>query len=164
MWSLPPTDSLLHFLSLVAIAAQGMTAALAAGRRSMDWLGVCFLGCITALGGGTLRDLLLGHFPLTWVQNPILLALAGGAAVATILTARLVHRLRVAFIVLDAIGLGVFTMIGCDVAWQMDASLLLVFVSVLLSGCAVVVLGVVRCFEVPLLFCSDFYATVWVVT
>ena len=44
MWSLPPTDSVLHFLSLVAIAAQGITAALAAGRRSMDWLGVCFLG------------------------------------------------------------------------------------------------------------------------
>ena len=44
MWSLPPSDSVLHFLSLVAVAAQGMTAALAAGRRSMDWLGVCFLG------------------------------------------------------------------------------------------------------------------------
>ena len=118
MWSLPPSDSVLHFLSLVAVAAQGMTAALAAGRRSMDWLGVCFLGCITALGGGTLRDLLLGHYPLAWVQNPIYLALAGGAAFLTILFARLVHRLKLAFIVLDAIGLVVFTMTGCDVAWQ----------------------------------------------
>src|ERR1700761_293582 len=104
MWSLP-SDSVLHFLSLVAVAAQGMTAALAAGRRSMDWLGVCFLGCITALGGGTLRDLLLGHYPLAWVQHPIYLALAGGAAFLTILFARLVHRLQLAFIVLDAIRL-----------------------------------------------------------
>jgi uncharacterized membrane protein YeiH len=53
MWSLPSTDSVLHIFSLVAVAAQAMTAALAAGRRSMDWAGVCMLGCITALGGGT---------------------------------------------------------------------------------------------------------------
>ncbi|MEW6149511.1 MAG: TRIC cation channel family protein, partial [Pseudomonadota bacterium] len=57
MWSLPPTDSVLHVLALVAITAEGMTAALAAGRRSMDYVGVCLLACITALGGGTLRDL-----------------------------------------------------------------------------------------------------------
>jgi uncharacterized membrane protein YeiH len=61
MWSLPSTDSVLHILSLVAVAAQAMTAALAAGRRSMDWAGVCMLGRITALGGGTIRDVWLGH-------------------------------------------------------------------------------------------------------
>ena len=75
MWNLPPSDSVLHVLSLVALAAQAMTAALAAGRRSMDWVGVCMLGCITALGGGTIRDVLLGHYPLLWVQNPSYLAL-----------------------------------------------------------------------------------------
>ncbi|MGA7999212.1 MAG: trimeric intracellular cation channel family protein, partial [Bradyrhizobium sp.] len=41
MWGLPPSDSVLHLLSLVALAAQAMTAALAAGKRSMDWVGVC---------------------------------------------------------------------------------------------------------------------------
>jgi uncharacterized membrane protein YeiH len=56
MWNLPPSDSVLHLLAFVALAAQAMTAALAAGRRSMDWVGVCMLGCITALGGGTIRD------------------------------------------------------------------------------------------------------------
>jgi uncharacterized membrane protein YeiH len=164
MWSLPPTDSVLHLLSLVAVAAQGMTAALAAGRRSMDWLGVCFLGCITALGGGTLRDLFLGHYPLAWVQNPIYLALAGGAAFLTILMARLVHRLKVAFIVLDAIGLVVFTMTGCDIAWQMDATLPIVIVSGMVTGCAGGVLRDVLCNDVPLLFRSELYASVSVVT
>src|ERR1043166_1893449 len=91
MWNLPPGDSVLHYLSLVALAAQAMTAALAAGRRSMDWAGVCMLGCITALGGGTIRDVLLGHYPLVWVQNPSYLALTAIAAFATILIARLVH-------------------------------------------------------------------------
>src|SRR5580692_4557935 len=93
MWSLPPSDTVLHLLSMVALAAQAMTAALAAGRRSMDWAGVCMLGCITALGGGTIRDVLLGHYPLLWVQSPSLLALTAVAAFLAIPIARMVHRL-----------------------------------------------------------------------
>jgi uncharacterized membrane protein YeiH len=112
MWTLPPPDSILHILLFIAVAAQAMTAALAAGRRSMDWFGVMMLGCITALGGGTIRDVLLGHYPLVWVLHPTLLLLSAGAALATIVFARLVHRLTTAFLVLDAIGLVVFTMAG----------------------------------------------------
>src|SRR5512141_948607 len=117
MWGLPPSDSVLHLLSLVALAAQAMTAALAAGKRSMDWAGVCLLGCITALGGGTIRDVLLGHYPLASVHNPSFLARTAGAAFVTLLIARAVHRLSLAFLVLGAIGLVVSTMAGCDVAW-----------------------------------------------
>jgi uncharacterized membrane protein YeiH len=87
MWGLPPGDTVLHVLSLVALAAQAMTAALAAGRRSMDWVGVCLLGCLTALGGGTIRDVVLGHYPLPWVQNPSYLAITAIAAFATVLIA-----------------------------------------------------------------------------
>ena len=164
MWNMPPSDSVLHVLSLVALAAQAMTAALAAGRRSMDWVGVCLLGCVTALGGGTIRDLLLGHYPLAWVQNPSYLELTVVAAFITILVARLVHRLYLAFLVLDAIGLVVFTMTGCDVAWQMDATLPIVIVSGMITGCAGGVLRDILCNDVPLLFRSELYASVSVVT
>lgn len=164
MWSLPPSDSVLHILSFVALAAQAMTAALAAGRRSMDWFGVGMLGGITALGGGTIRDILLGHYPLAWVQNPVYLELTIAAAFCTILIARLVHRLYVAFMVLDAIGLVVFTMTGCDVAWQMDASLPIVIVSGMITGCAGGVLRDILCNDVPLLFRAELYASVSVVT
>ncbi len=164
MWNLPLNDSVLQFLALVALAAQAMTAALAAGRRSMDWVGVCLLGCVTALGGGTIRDVLLGHYPLAWVAQPSFLAIAGVAAFITILIARAVHRLNIAFLVLDAIGLVVFTMAGCDVAWQMDASLPIVIVSGMITGCAGGVLRDILCNEVPLLFRSELYASVSVVT
>src|SRR6266702_7065431 len=164
MWTLPPTDSVLHVLSFVAVPAQAMTAALAAGKRSMDWAGVCMLGCITALGGGTIRDVLLGHYPLLWVQNPIYLGLTAIAALVTIPIARLVHRLSLAFLVLDAIGLVVFTMAGCDVAWQIDASLPIVIVAGMITGCAGGVLRDILCNDVPLLFRSELYASVSVVT
>jgi uncharacterized membrane protein YeiH len=164
MWNLPPADSVLHFLLFVALAAQAMTAALAAGRRSMDWAGVCMLGAITALGGGTIRDVLLGHYPLVWVAQPSYLAITAIAAFVTILISRAVHRLNVAFLVLDAIGLVVFTMAGCDVARQMDASLPIVIVSGMITGCAGGVLRDILCNDVPLLFRSELYASVSVVT
>jgi uncharacterized membrane protein YeiH len=166
MPGLPPSDMVLHALSLIALAAQAMTAALAAGKRSMDWVGVCMLGCITALGGGTIRDVLLGHYPLVWVQHPSYLLLTAGAALATILIARLVHRLNTAFLVLDAIGLVVFTMAGCDVARQIDPSLPLVIVVVagMITGCAGGVLRDILCNDVPLLFRAEIYASVSIVT
>jgi uncharacterized membrane protein YeiH len=166
MWNLPVSDVVLYGLSLVALAAQAMTAALAAGKRSMDWVGVCMLGCITALGGGTIRDVLLGHDPLVWVQHPSFLLLTAGAALATILVARVVHRLNAAFLVLDAIGLVVFTMAGCDVAWQIDPSLPVVIVVVagMITGCAGGVLRDILCNDVPLLFRAELYASVSIVT
>jgi uncharacterized membrane protein YeiH len=166
MLGLPPSDTVLHALSLLALAAQAMTAALTAGKRSMDWVGVCMLGCITALGGGTIRDVLLGHYPLVWVQHPSYLLLTAGAALATILIARVVHRLNTAFLVLDAIGLVVFTMAGCDVARQIDPSLPLVIVVVagMITGCAGGVLRDILCNDVPLLFRAELYASVSIVT
>jgi uncharacterized membrane protein YeiH len=164
MLNLPPSDSVLHVLSYVALTVQAMTAALAAGRRSMDWVGVCLLGCVTALGGGTIRDVLLGHYPLVWIENPIYLAIPAVAALLTIPIARLVHRLNAAFLVLDAIGLVVFTMAGCDVAWQVNASLPIVIVAGMITGCAGGVLRDILCNDVPLLFRSELYASVSVVT
>ena len=82
----------------------------------------------------------------------------------TIPIARAVHRLNVAFLVLDAIGLVVFTMAGCDVAWQMDASLPIVIVAGMITGCAGGVLRDILCNDVPLLFRSELYASVSVVT
>ena len=164
MWDLLASNMVLHVLSLVALTAQAMTAALAAGRRSMDWVGVCMLGCITALGGGTIRDVVLGHYPLPWVENPSYLALTAGAAFATVLIARSVHRLNLAFLVLDAIGLVVFTMAGCDIAWQMNESLPIVIIAGMITGCAGGVLRDILCNDVPLLFRSELYASVSIVT
>jgi uncharacterized membrane protein YeiH len=98
------------------------------------------------------------------VQNPFYLGLTAIAALLTIAIARLVHRLALAFLVLDAIGLVVFTIAGCDVAWQIDASLPIVIVAGMITGCAGGVLRDILCNDVPLLFRSELYASVSVVT
>ena len=155
---------LLHSLYLIAIVAEAMTAALAAGRRSMDWVGVCLLGCVTALGGGSARDILLDHHPLSWVEHPSYLLLTGGAALLTIAAARLMHHLRKLFLFLDAIGLVVFTVIGANVAMALDLPILIVIASGMITGCVGGVLRDMLCADIPLLFRSELYATVSVVT
>lgn len=160
----PQTDELIHILYLTAIAVEAMTAALVAGRREMDWIGVPLLGCITALGGGSVRDILLNHHPLSWVQHPEYLLITSCAALATIAVAHYMHHLRKLFLFLDAVGLVVFTVIGCAVAQSKEMPLSIVVVAGMITGCAGGVLRDILVNEVPLLLRSELYATVSIVT
>ncbi|HWJ89434.1 MAG TPA: trimeric intracellular cation channel family protein [Pelagibacterium sp.] len=155
---------LLHTIFVIALAAEAMTAALAAGRRNMDWFGVCVLGCVTALGGGTTRDILLGHYPLIWVEEPGYLLVTIAAAMFTIAVARVMERLRLIFLLLDAVGLVVFTIVGCQIAMDMGQPAMIVIVAGLITGCVGGVLRDVLCNDVPLLFAGELYATVSAVT
>jgi uncharacterized membrane protein YeiH len=155
---------MLHVIFVVAIAAEAMTAALAAGRRRMDWFGVCVLAVVTALGGGTMRDTLLGHYPLSWVADPSLLLIACGAALVTIALARFMDTLRWPFLILDALGLVVFTIIGCNVAIEMGQSPVIIIVAGMITGIAGGILRDVLCNDIPLVFSGELYATVSIVT
>ncbi|MAN78159.1 trimeric intracellular cation channel family protein [Pelagibacterium flavum] len=155
---------LLHTVFVIALAAESMSAALAAGRRNMDWFGVCVLGCVTALGGGTARDLLLGHYPLLWVDQPAYLMVTTAAALFTIAVARIMERLKLIFLLLDAVGLVVFTISGCMVAMEMGQPVLIVIVAGMITGCVGGVLRDVLCNDVPLLFSGELYATVSAIT
>ena len=130
----------------------------------MDWFGVCVLAVVTALGGGTMRDTLLGHYPLSWVADPNLLLIACGAALITIALARFMETLRWPFLILDALGLVVFTVIGCNVAIEMGQSPVIVVVAGMITGIAGGILRDVLCNDIPLVFSGELYATVSIVT
>lgn len=154
----------LEFANVAAVIAQAMTAALVAGKRRLDWFGVASLGCVTALGGGSIRDIVLGHHPLSWVAAPGLLLLAAGAALAAMPLARFLRRLPVTFLVLDALGLTVFTVIGCDVALALGHGLVVATVCGMATGCSGGVLRDLLCGEVPLVLRGELYATVSLLT
>jgi uncharacterized membrane protein YeiH len=144
----------------IAITAEAMTAALAAGRRNIDWFGVCLIACVTALGGGTMRDILLDHYPLFWVANPYVLLLVCGAALLTIPLARQIGRLKWPFLLLDALGLVVFTVIGCNIGIEAGVHPIIVIVAGMVTGTAGGILRDVLCNDVPLIFQGELYATV----
>ncbi|WP_191490273.1 trimeric intracellular cation channel family protein [Pseudomonas sp. FEN] len=151
---------MLLMLYLVAITAEAMTGALSAGRRGMDWFGVVLIACVTALGGGSVRDVLLGHYPLTWVKHPEYLVLTSSAALVTVFIAPLMRHLRSFFLVLDALGLVAFTLIGCMTALEMGQGMMVASVSGVITGVFGGVLRDIFCNDIPLVFRRELYASV----
>ncbi|HEV2092349.1 MAG TPA: TRIC cation channel family protein [Rubrobacter sp.] len=102
----------LYVLDLFGIAVFAISGALAAGRKSMDLFGVVIVAVITAVGGGTVRDLLLDRRPIIWIEDPTYLLVCVLAAGATLAYARFFRPPRGSLLVADAFGLAVFTFIG----------------------------------------------------
>lgn len=151
---------LLLVIYLVAITAEAMSGALAAGRRNMDIFGVVVIAFVTALGGGTIRDVVLGNYPIGWTQHPSYVYLVIGAGLLTTLIAPYLHHMKRAFLVLDALGLIAFSLIGCNVALALDYPLLVVVISGMLTGICGGILRDVLCNQVPVVFRRELYASV----
>jgi uncharacterized membrane protein YeiH len=151
---------MLTTIYLIAITAEAMSGALAAGRRNMDVFGVAVIAFVTALGGGTIRDLMLGHFPISWTQHPEYVYLVVGAGLLTTVLARFMHRLRTVFLVLDAMGLVAFSVIGCQVALKMNYSTTIVVMAGMVTGISGGILRDVLCNRVPQVFRHEIYASV----
>ncbi|SCX22181.1 trimeric intracellular cation channel family protein [Corynebacterium jeikeium] len=151
---------MLTVLYVLGLTAESMTAALAAGRQRMDMFGVMLIASVTAFGGGTVRDLLFGHYPLRWVDEPIFLAIVLGAALVTVLASFLMDYFRTVFLVLDAVGLSTFALLGAQVALELGYNPLIVIVSSVVTGVFGGVLRDVLCDRVPLVFSEELYASI----
>ena len=157
--SLLPFDLML-VIYLIAITAEAMSGALAAGRRDMDIFGVAVIAFVTALGGGTLRDVILGNYPIGWTQHPGYVYLVIAAGLLTTLIAPYLHHLRRAFLFLDALGLVAFSLIGCQVALALDYPTVVVIMAGMLTGISGGILRDILCQQVPVVFLKELYASV----
>jgi uncharacterized membrane protein YeiH len=151
--------SLIYLLDLCAVAVCAITATLEAHRRELDLFGVAAIAVIAGIGGGTVRDLLLGRLPVYWVHDPVYVAVGITAAVFTFFLGRRLALPRNFFLLPDAIGLALFTVIGTSVALGLQVHW---FIAALMGVITAVFGGVIRdilCNEVPLIFRTDIYAT-----
>ncbi|MDR3394852.1 MAG: trimeric intracellular cation channel family protein [Parasulfuritortus sp.] len=151
--------SLIYILDLCAVSVCAITATLEARRSELDMFGVLVIAVIAGIGGGTVRDLLLGRLPVYWVHDATYVAVG---LVASTLTFFLIRHLRVPknfFLIPDALGMALFTVIGTRVALNLDVPWL---IAALMGMITAVFGGVIRdilCNEVPLIFRTDIYAT-----
>ena len=151
---------LLLIIYLIAITTEAMSGALAAGRRNMDIFGVAVIAFVTALGGGTIRDVVLGNYPIGWTQHPEYVYLVVLAGLATILLARFMHHMKSIFLMLDAMGLVAFSLIGCNVALQLEYPVVVIIMAGMITGICGGILRDVLCNQLPVIFCRELYASV----
>lgn len=151
---------MLTLIYLIAIVAEAMSGALAAGRRSMDVFGVAVIAFVTALGGGTIRDMVLGHYPIGWTQHPEYVYLVISFGLLTTVIARHMYRLKQVFLFLDAMGLIAFSLIGCNVALELGYPTVVVVMAGMITGISGGILRDVLCNQVPVVFRRELYASV----
>lgn len=151
---------LLDYLFILGICVEAVTGAIAAGRKQMDIFGVIMIACITALGGGAVRDILFATYPLTWVQNPHYLLLTTGCALLTVLAASSLHRVLKAFLILDALGLATFVILGTEKMLSLGFGTSNAVISGMLTGISGGMLRDILCNDIPLVLRKELYATI----
>jgi uncharacterized membrane protein YeiH len=148
-----------RFADLLGVAVFAVSGALAAGRRELDLLGVVVVAALTAIGGGTLRDLLLDRHPIFWIADPAYLVVIAAASLLTVVYVRVAPPPGDALLVADALGLALFTLSGARIAEDAGLSPIIVVLMGTVTGVAGGVLRDVLCAEVPLVLRRDVYAT-----
>jgi len=150
----------LYMLSLIGVAVFSVSGALAAGRNQLDLFGVLVIATVTAIGGGTVRDLLLDRTPMFWIADPNQLIVIAVCALLTVVYVRWRKPPGPSLLVADAFGLALFAISGAQVAEAEHLHWLLVIVMGTITGVAGGLLRDVLCNEVPLLLQqTDLYAT-----
>jgi len=156
-------DALLYWVGLAAVAVNALTGVLDSGRKQMDLVGALLVGVATALGGGTIRDLLLDR-NVFWVADQTYLIAALGTGFITFFIARALPLHPRLFLIPDAIGLALFTIVGTQVALQWHTPWLVASLMGVTTGVVGGVLRDILCNDVPLVFLKgELYASAaWV--
>lgn len=142
--------TLVALLDYTSVLIFAITGALVASRAQLDLVGFAFIACLTALGGGTIRDLLLDRNPIFWIENPAYLGVAAGAAFVIFFTAHFLESRLRALIWLDSFALAVAVAAGAGVALSLEQSTTVVIMMGMITGCMGGLMRDVVVDEVPL--------------
>lgn len=152
--------NIVDLLDYASVLIFAITGALVASRAQLDLVGFAFIACLTALGGGTIRDVLLDRNPIFWIANPTYLAVGAGAALVVFFAAHLLENRMRALIWLDSFALAIAVAAGAGVALGMDQSATVVVLMGMITGCMGGLMRDVVVGEVPLILKQgELYAT-----
>lgn len=152
-----------YFFDLAGVAVFAVSGVLAARDKGLDLLGVIVIAAITAIGGGTLRDLLLNRHPIFWITDAQYLTVIIASALLTVAYVRVRPPPGKALLVADAVGLGLFALSGAQVAEAAQCPAIIVVLMGMMTGVAGGVLRDVITAQVPLILRRDIYATAAIV-
>jgi uncharacterized membrane protein YeiH len=152
-------ESFVHWLELCGVGVFAASGALTASRKQMDIVGFCLIATVTAIGGGTIRDLLLNRGPVFWVNDPSIIVLCFTVAAVVFFTAHHFESRFQALVWADAVGLALFCVGGAEISLSAGAPALVAVLMGVMTATFGSILRDVLCAEYPLLLRPEIYAT-----
>jgi uncharacterized membrane protein YeiH len=147
---------IIEMLGVLSFAVSGTSSAM---KKRLDIFGILIIAFVTSLGGGTLRDILLGNTPVAWLKDYSTLNIILFGCITTVIFERYVQKLNYTLFIFDSLGLGLFTIIGVQTAMKIDLSIGMSIALGTITGCFGGVTRDILLNEIPLVFRKEIYAS-----
>lgn len=148
-----------YWFDIFGVVVFAITGSLAAGKKKLDLFGGLVLALVTALGGGTLRDVVLGNHPIFWIEDLTYIYFVVATGVIIFIIARYYKIPERTLLFADAFGLAVFSVLGTEVALLNGAPAVVGIIMGMLTGVAGGIIRDVLSNEIPLILRQEIYAT-----
>ncbi|WP_405413746.1 trimeric intracellular cation channel family protein [Maribacter sp. Asnod1-A12] len=149
--------SIIDILGTIAFAISGVLVAM---DKKLDAFGVFIIAFVTAVGGGTLRDLLIGIRPVGWLNAPMHLLIIVITVLLAIIFVKQLKYIRKSLFLFDTIGIGLYTMVGIEKGLAADLPTVMCIALGTITACFGGVIRDILCNEIPVIFRKEIYATV----
>jgi uncharacterized membrane protein YeiH len=147
---------LIEILGTVSFAVSGASIAI---QKKLDIFGIIIIAFVTSIGGGTLRDIMIGNTPVGWLRDATTINVILASTIATVLFGNYVKKINISLFLFDSLGLGLFTFIGIQKGLEANFSKGICIALGMLSGCFGGVIRDTLLNEIPLIFRKEIYAS-----
>lgn len=147
-------------IDILGTISFAMSGALTAMRKKLDVFGILIIALVTSVGGGTLRDILIGKTPVSWMLNMTFVYVIISATVVAIIFRGYLKYVRRSLFLFDTIGIALYTIAGVQIATAAGLDPVVCVILGTISACFGGVLRDILCNEIPIIFHKEIYATV----
>ncbi|MFT5216016.1 MAG: putative membrane protein YeiH [Glaciecola sp.] len=147
---------IIDILGTIAFAISGVLVAM---NKKMDPFGILIIAFVTAVGGGTLRDILIGQTPVGWMKDMTFTYFILGSAVFAVILRNKINYLRTSLFLFDTIGIGLYTVIGIEKGLSAGLHPIICIALGTMTACFGGVIRDILCNEIPVIFRKEIYAT-----
>jgi len=147
---------IIDILGTIAFAISGVLVAM---NKRMDPFGVLIIAFVTAVGGGTLRDIMVGVEPVSWMQNMTFVYVIIATTLFAVVFRNLLKHLRRSLFLFDTIGIGLYTVVGIETGLVADLHPIICIALGTMTACFGGVIRDILCNEIPVIFRKEVYAT-----
>lgn len=150
----------IDLLGTIAFAISGVLVAM---HKKMDLFGILIIAFVTAIGGGTIRDVIIGNTPVGWMKDMNYTYAIIGSAVFAIIFRKKINYLRTSLFLFDTIGIGLYTVVGVEKGITAGLHPIICIALGTISACFGGVIRDILCNEIPVIFRKEIYATACIV-